>query len=244
VVRRSLAIVGALVLTCGLAVLSAAPTTAQPATTDPDHAQTVSFTTTAPTDADWFDGATNWGVGYIASAEATSGLPVTYSVDAASAGVCAISELFSDTSAPSTTGIDYLGPGTCTILADQAGDDAYLPAPQVAQSFLIDRVQPSLSGLKGRKAVPGLPSATFQATLLVPVNTDSHSTGPGGYAGQDVTFLVAGKPVCSGTTDISGVATCTAPLPLLAWVTQLRFTASYAGNALYKPVTASGIFLG
>jgi hypothetical protein len=50
--------------------------------------------------------------------------------------------------------------------------------------------------------------------------------------------------VCSGTTNISGVATCTAPLPLLAWVTQLRFTASYAGNALYKPVTASGIFLG
>jgi hypothetical protein len=244
VVRRSITLLGTLGLACGLAVLSAAPTTAQPATTGPDQAQTVSFTTTPPEDATWFDGATNWGIGYVASAEATSGLPVTYSVDPASADVCDIDELFSVTSAPSRAAIGYRGPGTCTIRADQVGNDTYLPAPQVVQSFVIGKVQPKMSGLKGRKVVAGLPAATFQATLLVPVNIDSHTTAPWGYPGQVVTFLVAGKPVCSGTTDNHGIATCTAPLGLLTWVTQLRFTASYAGNDLYKPVSASGPFLG
>jgi hypothetical protein len=225
----------------GLALGSATSASADPAAR---QAQTVTFTSTPPTDADWFDGATTWGVGYAASAEATSGLPVTHSVDPASAGVCSISEDFNKPTAPTWGGVVFLGPGTCTVLADQAGDATYLPAAQVSQSFFIDRVQPTMSGLKGRKIVPGVPSASFSATLLVPINISSHETGLWGYQGQVVTFSVAGRPACSGTTNSYGVATCTAPLPLLTWLGQLRFTASYAGDALYKPVTASQAFIG
>jgi hypothetical protein len=236
-VRRLLTLLAIL----GLALLTAAPTSAEPAAS---QTQTVAFTSTPPTDADWFDGATTWGVGYAASAEATSGLPVTYSVDPASAGVCSVSEDFNKPTAPTWGGIVFLGPGTCTVLADQAGNETYLPAPQVSQSFFIDRVQSTMSGLKGRKIVAGLPAATFSATLLVPINTSSHDTGLWGYSGQVVTFSVGGKPVCSGTTNSQGVATCTTPLPLVTWLAQLRFTASYAGDVRYKPATASQAFIG
>ena len=236
-VRRLLTVLAVL----GLALLSATPSNADPAA---PQAQTVTFTSSPPTDAEWFDGATTWGVGYAASAEATSGLPVTYSVDPASAGVCSISEYLNKPTAPTWAGIVFLGPGTCTVLADQAGNETYLAAPQVSQSFFIDRVQPTMSGLKGRKIVPGLPSASVSATLLIPINTSSHDTGLWGYPGQVVTFSVGGKPVCSGTTNSHGVATCTAPLPLVTWITQLRFTASYAGDDRYKPVTASQAFIG
>jgi hypothetical protein len=236
-VRRLLTVLAVL----GLALLPATPAHAESV---PSQAQTISFTTTPPADATWFDGATWFGIGYFASAESTSGLAVAYSIDPASAAVCDINEQFSRTTAPSQAAIRFFGPGTCTILADQPGNETYLPALQVSQSFFIGKVQPTLTGLKGRKIVPGLPSASFSATLLVPVNTSSHDTGLWGYAGQTITFAIAGKPVCSGTTDSRGVATCTAPLPLLTWLTQLRFTASYAGDDLYKPVTGSQAFLG
>jgi hypothetical protein len=229
-------------LVVALAPVSAAPASGQAATADSAQPQTIAFTSTPPEGADWFSEDYGFGISYVASATATSGLPVIYSVTAESAEVCSIAHDFDGSFAPNAA-VRFRGPGTCTILADQPGNEEYLPAEQASQSFVIEKVQPSLSGLKGTRGLLSLVPATFRAVLEVPINLDSRTHGWGGYPDQVVTFSVAGKPVCSGTTDAHGIATCSAPLRLAAWL-QLTFTASYAGDDRYKPVTANGLFLG
>lgn len=81
--------------------------------------QTISFTSTPPATP---------GVGagtYAASATATSGLPVT--LTSTTPAVCTI--------AGGT--VTFVGIGTCTLAANQPGDNTYLPANQVLQSFEV-----------------------------------------------------------------------------------------------------------
>ncbi|HSS62584.1 MAG TPA: MBG domain-containing protein [Candidatus Limnocylindrales bacterium] len=82
-------------------------------------AQTISFTSPAPSPA-------LFGGSYTPTALATSGLPVTLSLDASSAGCTLASGV-----------VSLAGLGTCVIDANQAGDASYLAAPQVQQSFAI-----------------------------------------------------------------------------------------------------------
>jgi hypothetical protein len=65
---------------------------------------------------------------YTITAVATSGLAVTFTSDAESAGVCSLSG--------STVTFDG-SRGECIINANQAGDANYLAAPQVVQSFKV-----------------------------------------------------------------------------------------------------------
>ena len=58
------------------------------------------------------------------SATATSGLTVVFTVDPSSSNVCSVS---------GSTVSFHLHPGTCIVYADQPGDAAWLPAPQVQQ---------------------------------------------------------------------------------------------------------------
>ncbi len=83
--------------------------------------QSINFTSTAPS------GASVGGATYTVSATASSGLAVTFTIAAGSAGVCTL--------AGST--VSLTGAGTCTIHANQAGDVSYLAAAQVQQSFSI-----------------------------------------------------------------------------------------------------------
>jgi len=83
------------------------------------RSQTTAFTSTPPS------AATAGGPAYTAAASASSGLHVSFSSGTPS--VCSVSG--------STVG--FIGPGTCTIDADQAGDEEYGPAPQVQQSFAV-----------------------------------------------------------------------------------------------------------
>jgi hypothetical protein len=89
-------------------------------------AQTVSFTSTAPT------GATIDGATYTPTATATSGLTVAITVDASASAVCAISSGV----------VSFTGVGTCVLDANQAGNTDYLAAPQVQQSFAVAGVVP------------------------------------------------------------------------------------------------------
>jgi len=229
--RRLPTIVGSIGLASALALLSAPAAVAVPTQT-----QTVTFTSTAPQGVNWFN-ATGLP-DYRAAASASSGLPVTLSIDPASADVC----VFFDgnnvaTTAPSPAGVGWRGAGTCTIHADQAGNDEYLPAPQATQSFVIEKVPTMLAVLRQAYGAGG--TRTFRATLEVPTVGGGHSIFWWGYPGQTVTFSVGGHPVCSGTTDNSGVATCTKVLSLRDRL-KYAFTASYAGNANYKPVSRNG----
>jgi hypothetical protein len=87
--------------------------------------QTISFTSTAP------PYATLAGQTYTPTATATSGLPVTFSIDPASSSVCAISAI--------TGAVNFIGLGTgtstCIIHANQAGDDNWSAAQQVTQTI-------------------------------------------------------------------------------------------------------------
>lgn len=107
-------------------------------------AQSISFTSTAPT-------APRVGDSYAVTATATSGLPVTFTIDAASAAVCTL--------AGST--VTITGVGTCTVNANQAGDATYDPAPQAQQAFAVPAgpaAIPTLSywGLLGLSSLLGL----------------------------------------------------------------------------------------
>ena len=85
--------------------------------------QTISFTSTAPA------GATVGGPTYTVTATATSGLPVTFTIDASATSVCSISG----------STVSFLGVGTCVIDANQAGNANFNAAPQVQQSFAVGK---------------------------------------------------------------------------------------------------------
>ena len=84
-------------------------------------AQTVQFTSTPPS-----PGAV--GGTYDVSATASSGLPVTLSIDAASTGgACTLSG----------STVTFGAPGTCVIDADQAGNESFAPAPTAQQTVAV-----------------------------------------------------------------------------------------------------------
>lgn len=60
---------------------------------------------------------------FTVSATASSGLPVSF----VASGACTVAG----------TTVTLTGPGSCTVTASQAGNDSYLPAPDVARSFTV-----------------------------------------------------------------------------------------------------------
>src|SRR5437763_5565528 len=100
-----------------------------------EQAQTIGFTSTAP-EAAMVGGAT-----YTAQATATSGLAVSFS--SGTPAVCAVSGAT----------VSFNGAGSCTVLADQAGDGDFAPAPQPRQSFAVGKGTPTI-GLSAPAAEP------------------------------------------------------------------------------------------
>jgi hypothetical protein len=94
-----------------------------------DLPQSIAFTSSPPTPA-------TVGGRYPVSAQATSGLPVTFSVDASStSGSCTLSG----------TSVSFDHAGSCVVDADQAGDANYAPAPRVRQTITIGPATPTMS---------------------------------------------------------------------------------------------------
>ncbi len=151
-------------------------------------AQTISFTSVAPTTA-------TYGGTYTVTATASSGLPVTLSVDSTSTTVCSLSG--------STSGstVSFTGVGACAIDANQTGNADYTPAPQVQQSFSVGQAPLTITAASPSitygDAVP-----TMSASYSGFVNGDgiaSLSTAP-----SCVTTYTQGLPVGSYATSCSG----------------------------------------
>jgi PKD repeat protein len=102
--------------------------------TESAKAQSITFTSIAPS------GATIGGPAYAVAASASSGLPVTLSIDASASSVCRLIG----------SAVSFTGTGPCVIDADQDGNAAYLPAPQAQQSFAV-----------GAKLIVSAPTATL-----------------------------------------------------------------------------------
>lgn len=149
--------------------------------------QTISFTSIAPSDA-------RFGGSYNATAQATSNLAVTLGTDTSS--VCTVS---------STGAVNFVGVGTCHVNANQAGDATYNAAPQVQQSFSVDKADQTVS-------ITPVATQTFSAGATVDVTASATSglpvslgvTGPCSIEGSTITLTGAG--VCHITGDQAGNA--------------------------------------
>jgi hypothetical protein len=182
--------------------------------------QTIAFTSTPPAHAVVGDAP------YSVSASASSGLPVTYSVAAASTGVCSVSG----------STVTLLAGGTCTIAADQSGNDNYNAAPQVTQSFTVSKAPTALVAAAVKKKLLSalrLRPLTFTATLT---RADTHAP----LQGKSVSFSVSGHVACRATTNLNGVATCQADINLIGGLLANSYTASFAGDAGYLASKAIG----
>jgi hypothetical protein len=115
--------------------------------------QTIHFTTSGPTDAQVGDGT------YTPAATATSGLSVTITLDATSAG-CALA----------LGVVSFTSNGTCVLDANQSGNATYAAAPQVQQSFAVSTSIGS-SNWSGYAVTSG-PYTSATGTFTVPSLVD------------------------------------------------------------------------
>jgi hypothetical protein len=157
--------------------------------------QSISFITSAPATA------IVGGSVYSLAATASSGLAVTFSAAPSSAGVCSVS----------TAVVTFVGEGTCTVQAHQTGDELYLPAPTMQQSFSVDRAPQAVSFLSSAPgtAVAGSTSFTVVATatsgLPVSVAAAQSSASVCAISGDTVTAIGAGT--CTLEANQPGDAT-------------------------------------
>jgi large repetitive protein len=163
--------------------------------------QEISFTSAAPANAKVE------GPSYTVTATATSGLPVSFS--SATPGKCGVSG----------STVSFIGAGTCTIDANQAGNGEWEPAKQVTQSFAVAK---------------GTQTVTFASTPpSKPVVGGAYvPTVHKGVSGEEVLLSVdaTSTEVCAVTgtekggwsVSFTGAGTCT-------------LDANQPGNANYEP---------
>ena len=224
----------------------------------PPAPQTITFTSTPPSPA-------VYGGSYPVSATATSGLPVTFSVDPASAaGACKING----------SGVaSFTGVGTCIIDANQGGNAYWLPAQQVQQSFTIAQAAQAITFTSTPPASPAFGS-TYAVTATgggsgnpVTFGINSEGFGPCVISGSTVTFIGAGSCIITanqaGNADYQAAPTAdqaiTVPreAPVLTWAKpgnitigtalsgiELDATASAAGTFTYSPPAGTVLSLG
>jgi hypothetical protein len=154
--------------------------TVSPATTS--LSQTVSFTSSAPTDA--VVGGT-----YTPTASATSTLPVTLTIDASSSAVCTISGGV----------VTFDATGDCVIDAEQPGDADWDPAPRVQQTVAVGKTPQTITFTSSAPtgatvAGPGY-SVTAEATSGLPVAISIDPWGLCTITDGVVNFVKAGDCV-------------------------------------------------
>jgi hypothetical protein len=162
-------------------------TNGAPPPSPPQLAQSISFTSTAPSPA--YVGST-----YPLSASATSGLAVAFS---------SLSPLTCKVEGSTAR---FLAAGPCTVASDQAGNAAYLPAVQVTQTFTVVQRQQTIT----LSPVPAS-SAFIGASLIVsatgggsgnPVILSSLTPDTCAVREETISFVAVG--VCTLAADQTG----------------------------------------
>ena len=169
--------------------------------------QAISFSSTPPTSP--VVGGPTYGVSANGGA---SGNPVTFAIDASAAGVCSITGAV----------VSFLGAGTCTIDANQAGTATYAAAPQAQQTMTVITAPQSIAfsalGAKTYGDAPFTVAAT--ATSGQPVSFASKTAAVCTVASATVTILAAGT--CSVVASQSGDATWSAAAQVVRSFTVAR----------------------
>ncbi|HJU39388.1 MAG TPA: hypothetical protein VJ724_07415, partial [Tahibacter sp.] len=179
-------------------------------------AQTIAFTTSAPTSA-------QVGTTYAVAATATSGLPVVFTIDAASTAVCSIAG----------TTVTFDAVGTCTIDANQGGDANWAAAPQAQQTVTVTGCVTLAVGEVAKASMPG--GASF---CIADAGVDAEYTylpinvGPSG----DVTLSV----VANGIQAVTGPPSPRpAPSPFAAFDTSTLPADPHGGIGLDESASRS-----
>ncbi len=146
------------------------------------------------------------------SAIATSGLPVTFITT--TPAVCISSGLDGAT-------ITLVAPGKCTVIANQAGDPSYNPAPSVSRSFTVVT--------KFNQTI------TFAALVDRTLAESPFTVSATASSGLAVTFTTTTPAVCTAS-GLDG-----ATITLLAAGT-CKITASQAGDSIYNSKTVNRTF--
>ena len=146
-------------------------------------AQTITWTSTAPTTA-------KFGGTYAPTATADSGLNVSITIDPASSSVCSLAN----------GTVSFIGVGTCTIKANQAGNSSYNSATEVTQTFSVSKADNSIS-------------AWSTAPTTAVVNGSTYTPSASATSGGTVTFTIAGSSssVCSissGVVSFQAAGSC------------------------------------
>ena len=154
------------------------------ATLDVRARQTISFPT--------IGGATMLESPVVVSATATSGLPVTFMTT--TPDVCSAGGL-------NGSSITLIGPGRCTVQADQAGGDTWAPAVPRLRNFTVRTVAQTITfpALTGKLITdsPVVVSATASSDLPVTFTTTTPDVcAAGGADGATITLLDAGGARC------------------------------------------------
>jgi Subtilase family len=163
------------------------------------RSQVVAFTSSLPASA------TVAGFGYAVSADASSGLPVSFVSGTPS--VCALAE----------STVSFVGAGTCTIDADQPGNAEYSAAPRAQQSFGVGPT-PTLTSL------PSL-GTSF---LPVPTLTSPSTTSTRAQAGS---FSLVGNPTVNTRTGAITFTVSIADPGAVSWLLTFRNGGSGAFSA-------------
>ena len=145
--------------------------------------QTVSFTSTAPTNA-------TVGGTYTPTGTATSGLAPVVSVDSSSSGICSIASGV----------VSFAATGSCVLNLNQAGNSSYAAAPQVQQTLTVSRSSQTVSftSTAPTNATVGgtyTPTGTATSGLAPVVSVDSSSSGICSIASGVVSFAATGSCV-------------------------------------------------
>ncbi|WP_233840197.1 autotransporter domain-containing protein [Dyella sp. 2HG41-7] len=159
-----------------------APSAASNAVT-PKNNQTITFSN---------PGTQNFGATPTLTATASSGLTVSFS--SSTTAVCTIT---------SGGALTTVSPGSCVINANQAGNGAYSPAPQVSQTFAIAGVAPGAPIIGTATAGDAQATVTFTPPTSNggnPITGYTAISSPGG-----VTSTCAASP-CTITTLTNGTA--------------------------------------
>lgn len=133
----------------------------------PRGSQAITFTSTPPT-------AATVGDIYTPVADATSLLPVSFTIDASSTAVCSLS----------SGNVSFIGIGECVIDANQAGDATFAPADQVQQAVTVKAAQ----------------SAAPSATSLTKTYRHRFSRNPATFT---ATVTSNGHPMARGTVTFT-----------------------------------------
>jgi hypothetical protein len=114
-----------------------------------------------------------------------SGNPVTLTIDPASGTACSIS----------SATVSLTAGGTCTIDANQAGNESFEPAPQAQQTFTVHRKPQSVepTSQPTAPAVGGTYMPTAQATSGLEVTFSTSTPSTCTVSGSTVTFVAPGS---------------------------------------------------